>query len=115
MKLRTLFSYPRVFSDEPRSFELWLSDVDDIRAGTPSPLPHHTNRRTFELSIDLTCIAPLHSGYGPCNVTSPNINSGRHICWTRHPHVHLPAAAQPLFDSRGIEHRRPEEERREML
>ncbi|GFV58867.1 hypothetical protein TNCV_4132291 [Trichonephila clavipes] len=39
----------------------------------------------------------------------------RTSCWTRHPHVHLAAAAQPLFDPRGIEHRRPEEERREML
>ncbi|GFW66866.1 hypothetical protein TNCV_3784351 [Trichonephila clavipes] len=25
-------------------------------------LPHHTNRRTFELSTDLTCIAALHGG-----------------------------------------------------
>ncbi|GFY33888.1 HTH_Tnp_Tc3_2 domain-containing protein [Trichonephila clavipes] len=46
-----------------------------------------------------------------CNVASPNINSCRRLCWTRHPHVHLAAAAQPLFDPRGIEHRRPEDER----
>ncbi|GFX42791.1 hypothetical protein TNCV_2930841 [Trichonephila clavipes] len=46
-----------------------------------------------------------------CSVTSPNIKSGRHLCWTRHPHMHLAAAAQPLFDPRGIEHRRPEDER----
>ncbi|GFY09199.1 hypothetical protein TNCV_4663891 [Trichonephila clavipes] len=46
-----------------------------------------------------------------CNVTSPNIKSGRHLCWIRHPHVHLAAAAHPLFDPRGIEHRRPEDER----
>ncbi|GFX46460.1 hypothetical protein TNCV_4548991 [Trichonephila clavipes] len=45
-----------------------------------------------------------------CNVASPNINSGRLLCWTRHPHVHLAAAAQPLFDPRGIEHRQQEEE-----
>ncbi|GFW72994.1 hypothetical protein TNCV_831171 [Trichonephila clavipes] len=24
--------------------------------------PHHTNRRTFQLSTDLTCIAALHGG-----------------------------------------------------
>ncbi|GFX97285.1 hypothetical protein TNCV_1076561 [Trichonephila clavipes] len=52
---------------------------------------------------------------GCCNVASPNINSGRRLRWTRHPHVHLAAAAQPLFDPRGIEHRRPEDERGEML
>ncbi|GFY33243.1 hypothetical protein TNCV_1240931 [Trichonephila clavipes] len=49
-----------------------------------------------------------------CIVTSlfsPNIKSGRHLCWTRHPHVHRATAAQPLFDPRGIEHRRPEDER----
>ncbi|GFU09146.1 hypothetical protein TNCV_1319821 [Trichonephila clavipes] len=33
-----------------------------------------------------------------CNVTTPNTNSGRRLCWTRHPHVYLAAAAQPLFD-----------------
>ncbi|GFU55650.1 hypothetical protein TNCV_1649631 [Trichonephila clavipes] len=53
--------------------------------------------------------------HGQCNVTSPNIKSGRHLCWTRHPHVHLAAAAQPLFDPRGIEHRRPEDEGRDAL
>ncbi|GFV18091.1 hypothetical protein TNCV_168951 [Trichonephila clavipes] len=47
----------------------------------------------------------------PCNVTSLNIKSGRHLCWTRHPHMHLAAAAQPLFDPRVIEHRRLEDER----
>ncbi|GFV61848.1 transposon Tf2-9 polyprotein [Trichonephila clavipes] len=50
-----------------------------------------------------------------CNVASPNINSGQRLCWTRHPHGHLAAAAQLLFDPRGIEHRRPEDERGEML
>ncbi|GFX32625.1 hypothetical protein TNCV_3704971 [Trichonephila clavipes] len=40
---------------------------------------------------------------------------GRNLWWTRHPHVHLAAAAQPIFDPRGIEHRRPEDERGEML
>ncbi|GFW63246.1 hypothetical protein TNCV_3476621 [Trichonephila clavipes] len=50
-----------------------------------------------------------------CNVTSPNINSGRRLCWTRHPRVHLAAAAQPLFDPQGIEHRRPEDESGELL
>ncbi|GFX52121.1 hypothetical protein TNCV_981581 [Trichonephila clavipes] len=44
-----------------------------------------------------------------CNVATPS--SGRNLWLTRHPHVHLAAAAQPLFDPRGIEHRRPEEER----
>ncbi|GFV87378.1 hypothetical protein TNCV_4033501 [Trichonephila clavipes] len=42
--------------------------------------------------------APHH--YHPeirsCNVATPN--SGRHLWWTRHPHVHLAAAEQPLFD-----------------
>ncbi|GFX94168.1 hypothetical protein TNCV_4292131 [Trichonephila clavipes] len=38
-------------------------------------------------------------------------SSGRKLWWTRHLHVHLAAAAQPLFDPRGIEHRRPEDER----
>ncbi|GFT04796.1 hypothetical protein TNCV_4477051 [Trichonephila clavipes] len=50
-----------------------------------------------------------------CNVTSPNINSSPLLCWTRHPHVHLATAAQPLFDPRGIEHRQPEDERRDAL
>ncbi|GFU39530.1 hypothetical protein TNCV_857281 [Trichonephila clavipes] len=50
-----------------------------------------------------------------CNVASPNINSGRRLCLTRHPQVHLAAAAQPLFDPRGIEHRRPEDEKGKML
>ncbi|GFY26066.1 hypothetical protein TNCV_353841 [Trichonephila clavipes] len=48
-----------------------------------------------------------------CNVATPS--SGRNLWWTRHPHVHLAAAAQPLFDPRGIEHRRPEDKRGEML
>ncbi|GFS52781.1 hypothetical protein TNCV_2995711 [Trichonephila clavipes] len=48
-----------------------------------------------------------------CNVATPS--SGRNPWWTRHLHVHLAAAAQPLFDQRGIEHRRPEDERGEML
>ncbi|GFY00839.1 hypothetical protein TNCV_2142311 [Trichonephila clavipes] len=38
----------------------------------------------------------------------------RRLWWTRHPHVHLAAAAQPLFDPREIEPRRPKDER-EML
>ncbi|GFV89624.1 hypothetical protein TNCV_1575971 [Trichonephila clavipes] len=44
-----------------------------------------------------------------CNVVTPN--SDWRLWWTRHPHVHLAAAAQPLFDPRGIEPRRPEDER----
>ncbi|GFU07458.1 hypothetical protein TNCV_3210611 [Trichonephila clavipes] len=44
-----------------------------------------------------------------CNVATPN--SGRYLWWTRHPHVHIAAAAQLLFDPRGIEPRRPEDER----
>ncbi|GFS70430.1 hypothetical protein TNCV_4182581 [Trichonephila clavipes] len=44
-----------------------------------------------------------------CDVATPS--SGRNLWWTRYPHVHLAAAAQPLFDPRGIEHRRPEDER----
>ncbi|GFT68959.1 hypothetical protein TNCV_1804781 [Trichonephila clavipes] len=52
-------------------------------------------------------------GGGNCNVATPS--SGRNLWWTRHPHVHLAAAAQPLFDPREIEHRRPEDEREEML
>ncbi|GFT92450.1 hypothetical protein TNCV_1053651 [Trichonephila clavipes] len=50
-----------------------------------------------------------------CNVATPNNNSGRRLCWTRHSHVHLAAAAQPLFDPRGIEPRQPEDEIGEML
>ncbi|GFV93883.1 hypothetical protein TNCV_1811381 [Trichonephila clavipes] len=46
---------------------------------------------------------------GMCNVATPN--SGRHLWWTRHPHVHLAVAAQPLFDPRGTEPHRPEDER----
>ncbi|GFV08291.1 hypothetical protein TNCV_327251 [Trichonephila clavipes] len=53
---------------------------------------------TARATIDL-----LKDTFGDrCNVTSPNIESGRHLCWTRHPHVDLAAAAQPLFDPRGI-------------
>ncbi|GFW11705.1 hypothetical protein TNCV_43401 [Trichonephila clavipes] len=44
-----------------------------------------------------------------CNVVTPN--SDWRLWWTRYPHVHLEAAAQPLFDSRGIEPRRPKDER----
>ncbi|GFU85060.1 hypothetical protein TNCV_1553231 [Trichonephila clavipes] len=44
-----------------------------------------------------------------CNIATPN--SGRHLWWTRHPHVHLAAAVQPLFDPRAIGPRRPEDER----
>ncbi|GFX25073.1 hypothetical protein TNCV_2752481 [Trichonephila clavipes] len=44
-----------------------------------------------------------------CNVVTPN--SDRRLWWTRHPQVHLTAAVQPLFDPRGIEPRRPENER----
>ncbi|GFT45247.1 hypothetical protein TNCV_2123301 [Trichonephila clavipes] len=38
-------------------------------------------------------------------------SSGRNLWRTRHPHVHLAAAAQSLFDPEGIEHRRPEDEK----
>ncbi|GFX09824.1 hypothetical protein TNCV_654231 [Trichonephila clavipes] len=48
-----------------------------------------------------------------CNVATAN--SGRNLWWNRHPHVHLAAAAQPLFYPRGIEPRRPEDEIGEML
>ncbi|GFX46384.1 hypothetical protein TNCV_238461 [Trichonephila clavipes] len=48
-----------------------------------------------------------------CNVATPN--SGRHLWWTRHPNVHPTAVAQPLFDPRGIEPRRPEDERERWL
>ncbi|GFT71191.1 hypothetical protein TNCV_3001961 [Trichonephila clavipes] len=34
-----------------------------------------------------------------CNLATPN--SGQHLWWTRQPHVHLAAAAQPLFDPRN--------------
>ncbi|GFV76013.1 hypothetical protein TNCV_1456101 [Trichonephila clavipes] len=37
-----------------------------------------------------------HQEIRSCNVATPN--RGRHLWWTRHPHVHLAAAAQPLFD-----------------
>ncbi|GFX34876.1 hypothetical protein TNCV_2328161 [Trichonephila clavipes] len=39
---------------------------------------------------------------GSCNVATPS--SGRNLWWSRHPHVYLAAAAQPLFDPREIEH-----------
>ncbi|GFW80913.1 hypothetical protein TNCV_3779932 [Trichonephila clavipes] len=35
-------SYTRAFGDRPRNFEPWSSDVDDTRAGTPSPNDHTT-------------------------------------------------------------------------
>ncbi|GFV87397.1 hypothetical protein TNCV_4033691 [Trichonephila clavipes] len=35
-----------------------------------------------------------------CNVATPS--SGLNLWWTRHPHVHLAASAQPLFVPRGI-------------
>ncbi|GFW07591.1 hypothetical protein TNCV_3917241 [Trichonephila clavipes] len=47
-----------------------------------------------------------------CNVVTPN--SDQRLWWTRHSHVHLAAAAHPFFDPRGIEPRRPGDER-EML
>ncbi|GFX65133.1 retrovirus-related Pol polyprotein from transposon 17.6 [Trichonephila clavipes] len=56
-----------------------------------------------------------------CNVVTPN--GDRRLWWTRHSHVHLAAAdimfwhgrpCNPFFDPRGIEPRRPEDER-EML
>ncbi|GFW22555.1 putative DD41D transposase [Trichonephila clavipes] len=34
--------YTRAFGDGPRNFEPWSSDVDDTRAGTPSPNYHTT-------------------------------------------------------------------------
>ncbi|GFU30488.1 hypothetical protein TNCV_1687451 [Trichonephila clavipes] len=49
------------FGDGPRNFEPWLSDKDDTWLAPSSP-NYHTNGRTFELSADLTCIAPLHGG-----------------------------------------------------
>ncbi|GFY17552.1 hypothetical protein TNCV_3519071 [Trichonephila clavipes] len=48
-----------LFDDRPRNFEAWSNDEDDTCSDTPSP-NYHTNGRTFELSIDLTCITPLH-------------------------------------------------------
>ncbi|GFT39687.1 putative oxidoreductase GLYR1 homolog [Trichonephila clavipes] len=57
LKLVTLTcNYMRAFGDGPRNFEPWSSDVDYTSAGTRSP-NNHTSRRTFQLSIDLTCIA----------------------------------------------------------
>ncbi|GFS97862.1 ATP-dependent DNA helicase [Trichonephila clavipes] len=35
-------SYTRAFGDGPRNLEPWSSDVDDIRAVTPSPNYHTT-------------------------------------------------------------------------
>ncbi|GFY25240.1 uncharacterized protein TNCV_2483611 [Trichonephila clavipes] len=35
-------SYTRAFGDGPRNFEPWSSDVDDTRAGNPSPNYHTT-------------------------------------------------------------------------
>ncbi|GFY08793.1 hypothetical protein TNCV_4659861 [Trichonephila clavipes] len=49
--------------DGTRNLEPWSGDEDDTCASIPSLLPHNTSRRTFELSTDLTCIAPLHGGY----------------------------------------------------
>ncbi|GFY23263.1 hypothetical protein TNCV_3939591 [Trichonephila clavipes] len=56
-----LFSYPRAFGDEPRNFESWSSDETTPELSHPSP-NYHTNRRTFELSTDFTCFAPLRCG-----------------------------------------------------
>ncbi|GFV12712.1 hypothetical protein TNCV_1366821 [Trichonephila clavipes] len=82
-------------------------------------LEHSSTMDTYMLSNTRTNDNPkeinVYDLQSHCNVASPNINSGRRLCLTRHPHVHLAAAAQPLFDPRGIEHRRPEDERGEML
>ncbi|GFX30856.1 hypothetical protein TNCV_4145641 [Trichonephila clavipes] len=57
-----------------------------------------------------------------CNVVASN--GDRRLWWTRHSHVHLEAAdirlrrgrsRNPFFDPRGIEPRRPEDERDDAL
>ncbi|GFW45401.1 hypothetical protein TNCV_4735081 [Trichonephila clavipes] len=52
-------SYMRALGDGSRNIQPMSSDEDDTRAVTTSP-NYHTNRRTFQLSTDFTCIAPLH-------------------------------------------------------
>ncbi|GFU23419.1 hypothetical protein TNCV_1859621, partial [Trichonephila clavipes] len=55
--------YTRAFSDGPRNFEAWSNDEGaKPELAPPLQLPHHTNERTFQLSIDLTCITALHGG-----------------------------------------------------
>ncbi|GFS80604.1 uncharacterized protein TNCV_3870271 [Trichonephila clavipes] len=63
-------------------------------------------RRVDQPTVFIPMISPISNS---CNVATPN--GGQNLWWTRHPHVQLAAAAQPLFDPRGIEPRRPEDER----
>ncbi|GFU76612.1 uncharacterized protein TNCV_1272611 [Trichonephila clavipes] len=56
-----LYSYTRAFGDRSHNFEPWSSDEDNNGVGITSP-NYDTNGRTFELSTDLRCIAPLHGG-----------------------------------------------------
>ncbi|GFW01441.1 transposase [Trichonephila clavipes] len=53
-------SYTRAFSDGPRHFETWSSAEETTPELEPPSPNYHTNRRTFELSTDLKCIAPLY-------------------------------------------------------
>ncbi|GFW50999.1 hypothetical protein TNCV_3592811 [Trichonephila clavipes] len=88
---------------------------DSVSASRDFHEQHRRSRLSGIVVSDADCGA-VEAGFEyRCNVASPNIESGRGLCWTRHPHVHLAAAAQPLLEPRGIEHRRPEDERREML
>ncbi|GFY03363.1 hypothetical protein TNCV_1173211 [Trichonephila clavipes] len=56
-----MFSYSGIFGDGHLNFDPWSSDEDAPEIAPSSP-NYHTNGRTFELSTDLTCIAPLHGG-----------------------------------------------------
>ncbi|GFV50960.1 hypothetical protein TNCV_302211 [Trichonephila clavipes] len=50
--------YTRAFCAGPRNFETWSSVADAPEMSPLSP-NYHTNRRPFQLSTDLTCIAAL--------------------------------------------------------
>ncbi|GFX29357.1 hypothetical protein TNCV_3218911 [Trichonephila clavipes] len=57
LKKELLPSDLRTFGDEPRNFESWSSDES-----APSSPNYYTNERTFELTTNLTRIAPQQGG-----------------------------------------------------
>ncbi|GFX41262.1 hypothetical protein TNCV_2219601 [Trichonephila clavipes] len=60
-------------------------------------LSWHPQRQQEDWATTDLTLLPEYQFFCCCNVASPNINIDRHLCWTRHPHVHLAAAAQLLF------------------
>ncbi|GFV53980.1 hypothetical protein TNCV_2047801 [Trichonephila clavipes] len=90
---RTVQLHTRAFVDETRNFEPWLSDEDNTY-NLVSPLL--TNRRTFQLSTDLTCIASLHGG--SLVVLGSNLRQGKLRSDT-----HTTRLPRPVFNDTGLE------------